>query len=60
MGDINSKYCWGKTEFVEGCVYNVHINDYMPKMQKTTLELNYDSFSLEVPKSDSLLASQGH
>ena len=30
MGDINSKYCLNTTEFVEGCLYNFHLNDYMP------------------------------
>jgi hypothetical protein len=30
MGDINSVYCKETTEFVEGCLYNSHANDYMP------------------------------
>ena len=30
MGDINNKYCQGTTEFVEGCPYNFHMNEYLP------------------------------
>ena len=30
MGDVNSKFCIGTTKFVEGCLYNSHINEYMP------------------------------
>lgn len=45
MGDINNEYCKGTTEFVEGCPYNLHMNEYLPNEMKTTLELNYDAFS---------------
>lgn len=30
MGDVNNKFCYGTTEYVEGCIYNAHINEYMP------------------------------
>ena len=30
MGDINNKYCYNTVKFVEGCLYNFHINDYLP------------------------------
>lgn len=30
MGDINSKYCYGTTELVEGCPYNMHADEYQP------------------------------
>lgn len=30
MGDVNTKYCRGTTEFVDGCLYNLHASVYQP------------------------------
>jgi hypothetical protein len=30
MGDINNPFCWDKDYYVEGCIYNVHANTYLP------------------------------
>lgn len=28
MGDVNTKYCRGTVEFVDGCLYNLHASPY--------------------------------
>ena len=48
MGDINSTFCKNATFYVEGCLYNYHINEYLPDQQPYDLSLNYDEFALEV------------
>jgi len=48
MGDINNEYCKGTTKFVEGCLYNMHINEYSPEQQKLDLILAFDPFAYQV------------
>lgn len=48
MGDVNSKFCNGTAEWVEGCIYNSHCNEYQPEVQSDNLELTYDNFSKKV------------
>ena len=30
MGDINTELCKNTTTEIEGCLYNIHLNSYMP------------------------------
>lgn len=30
MGDVNNKFCYGTSDWVEGCIYNCHANEYLP------------------------------
>lgn len=43
MGDINISYCQANDQEVQtGCLYNHHLNPYMPKQQRSTLRINWD------------------
>jgi beta-glucosidase len=48
MGDVGTVYCRGHTEYVEGCIYNSHINEYMPLQQNVDLTLIYDRTAQDV------------
>lgn len=43
MGDVNISYCKNNTaESDTGCLYNYHINPYMPDQQSSTLRITWD------------------
>lgn len=48
MGDVNTRFCKGTTEFVEGCLYNLHQSPHMPRLQRTTLAVDYSEADKEV------------
>jgi len=42
MGDINSVYCSDPVKYLyAGCLYNSHMNPYMPQNQKQTLDIDF-------------------
>lgn len=51
MGDIGVEYCINTTSATEGCLYNLHLNPYLPPTQKTHLGLQLDEFSRMVIKA---------
>ncbi len=48
MGDINSPYCTNSIDADHGCLYNFHLNPYLPLQQKKTLAMHYRSFAKKV------------
>lgn len=46
MGDVNISYCKeGLDESDSGCLYNHHLNPYMPDQQPTSLRITWDAFT---------------
>jgi beta-glucosidase len=49
MGDINIPYCQQNSiDASNGCLYNQHLNVYLPKQQKSTSAVSLDSFSQKI------------
>jgi beta-glucosidase len=46
MGDIANPYC--QTESKDGCLYDLALNPYLPKQQKTSLLIDYNEFGYRV------------
>ncbi|MFI0435025.1 MAG: glycoside hydrolase family 3 N-terminal domain-containing protein [Parachlamydiaceae bacterium] len=54
MGDINSPFCVNSTDCQHGCLYNNHLNPYLPLMQKQTLAIDFelnDQYFIETVKN---------
>lgn len=59
MGDIGVPYCANDSEdFTNGCLYNLHLNPYLPDQQPQTLRIGYNPFDLAVIKAVQL--KSGH
>lgn len=48
MGDINSPYCTNSTDASDGCLYNLHLNPYLPDQQMKTLAIDYSHFDKKI------------
>lgn len=47
MGDVACPFCFNSTTNV-GCLYNYHLNPYLPLQQRSTLEINYAQDDLDL------------
>lgn len=51
MGDINASYCQNNPSDVsKGCLYDLHLNSYLPDQQKASLAVNLDAYSAQIIK----------
>ena len=49
MGDINVPYCrHDDTNFDKGCLYNLHLNPYLPNQERRSLAIHYHAFAQSV------------
>lgn len=47
MGDVACPFCFNSTN-ENGCLYNNHLNPYLPLLQRSTLEINYAQDDLDL------------
>lgn len=48
MGDVASPYCQDNKNYQQGCLYNQHLNPYLPLQQPRSLAINYDTFTQKI------------